>query len=130
MNWGIAMTESDRENVNLNAFFAAAKRDELLEPSSELMARILNDAEAVQATSPRLEVENRSFRGVWAQFVAVIGGWPSLIGLAAATVASVWIGFSASEVLFSEGVSGLLSQNSDGYLLFLDGEDFFELEEL
>lgn len=73
------MTKRDEiEDDGLEAFFAAA-RAEAPRPSAALMGGILADAEAA--------------RGPWWRRAALgLGGWPALTGLAAATVAGVWIG--------------------------------------
>ena len=54
------------------------------------MNRIMLDADMVLAEGATLP--QRSKRGVGAMFRDVIGGWPTFSGLAAATVAGVWIG--------------------------------------
>lgn len=124
------MTDSDRNLVNLDDLFAAARQDERYEASSDLMARVLKDAETQQAHLAEVSSQPQNQPGKWAQFVAVIGGWPSLTGLAAATVASVWVGFAVSGSLLPQGVSDLLSQNTDGYLVYLDDQDLYEFEEM
>ncbi|GHE93581.1 hypothetical protein GCM10016455_12200 [Aliiroseovarius zhejiangensis] len=90
----------------LQAFFDAA-RDDTITPSDALMTAILDDAAAEQpqpamsavAPPPDLALATardlRRARGVWADLKAMIGGWPALAGMATATLAGVWIGFSA-----------------------------------
>ena len=60
------------------------------DPSDALTARVLADAVAVQAAS--VAVQTVPPRGLWARMLDGIGGWPAVSGLAAATIAGVWIG--------------------------------------
>lgn len=57
-------------------------------PSDDLVARVLADAKAagkeVAAPAPR--------PGFFAGLLDVVGGWPSVGGLVAATVAGIWVG--------------------------------------
>lgn len=57
-------------------------------PSDDLMARIMTDAQAVQfAPAPPRQ-------SAWASFFDMIGGWPSVGGLAVAGVTGVWFGIA------------------------------------
>ncbi|WP_116133475.1 hypothetical protein [Tropicimonas sp. IMCC34043] len=85
----------DRE---LEAFFQAM-RTEVAEPTPDLMARILEDAYGEQdlrapVEAAPVETQARAGRrfGLGA-VLAALGGWPSLAGLACATIAGLWIGF-------------------------------------
>lgn len=88
------------------------------EPAPQLVARIMQDASAQQerlarpadARALRGQREGRgasasasatasASAGLWQQFLAAVGGWPSVTSLAAATVAGVWIGISAPQGL-------------------------------
>lgn len=74
---------------DLVALFAQARSADT-SPSDDLMARILGDADAVQdGFTPVQTSENP---GLWARMMDALGGWPSLSGLAAATVAGIWVG--------------------------------------
>jgi hypothetical protein len=64
--------------------------------SDDLMARILSDAEHALPSTP---VESEEVPGFWAQIFGGIGGWPAISGLAAATVAGVWIGVAPPDGL-------------------------------
>lgn len=81
----------------LEAMFAAA-RSAAAEPSADLLARVLADAEAVQdgraalATGP--VAAPRGGGGIWASILAALGGWGGAGGLAAAGLAGLWIGFA------------------------------------
>lgn len=91
------MTDDKRDDIFLDDLFAAG-RVAAPEPSPEFLAQILSDAEEVQAgfAPPRVV---RAKPGVFASILASIGGWPSVAGLATATVAGVWIGFSSPEAV-------------------------------
>lgn len=79
----------DADEKMLNDVFAQM-RDDSVAPSDTLMDRIMQDADGVLgAAAPR---PSRPRRGIFAQFMDAIGGWPAMSGLAAATVAGVWIG--------------------------------------
>jgi len=108
-----SMTEHD-----LDALLAAAAKDAAQAPSGDLMARVLADAEAMQPQAASLAPAPR--RGVLAGIVSALGGWPSLGGLAAATVAGVWIGFSATPVILPDGLAGLVDDETTQYLAYLD----------
>jgi hypothetical protein len=84
------MTEQHQTNQTLEAFFEAG-RTAAPQPSGDLMARILADAEAARvfAAAPRAVR-----RGLWASLMAAIGGWPAVASLATATVAGLYIGVS------------------------------------
>ncbi|MCK0138411.1 hypothetical protein [Aliiroseovarius sp. F47248L] len=118
----------DRE---LEALFDAARFDSA-SPSDRLMAAILDDAAAEQVgrdgsqhTSTNIPLEQihgrRRARGFWADLRASMGGWPALAGMATATVAGVWIGFSSPTQLeaMSGGLvlSGNYSATEQSYVL-------------
>lgn len=73
----------------LEAAFVQARMQDAV-PSEALLDRIMLDADSVLADStPVLE---RPRQGFGAVLLDAIGGWPSFSGLAAATVAGLWIG--------------------------------------
>lgn len=78
----------------LDALFDAAPRPA---PSAALTARILRDAEAhqpqVEAFAPVPQ------RGLFATLAGALGGWPTLGGLATATLAGLYIGFAQPDIL-------------------------------
>ena len=116
----------------LDDLFAAACDDSRQEVPPELLARVLSDAETHQPKPASVETSLER-RGRWQQFVAVIGGWPSLTGLAAATVAGVWIGFSATTTLLPYGLSSLetfTGQGAETYLTYYTAGEFIEDEDL
>lgn len=81
------MTDTEME---LEAFFAAGRSAEA-EPSGAFLARVLEQAGAVQAewTAPA-----PSRQGIWAGLLSALGGWGGASGLATATLAGVWLGFA------------------------------------
>lgn len=92
----------DDKDFELESYFAA-ERDVKSQPSVELMARIMADAQThspaaqvAQTPQPTMRPTMRPTvrRGVFAGLLDAVGGWPSLAGMATATVAGVWIGFS------------------------------------
>lgn len=68
-----------------------------------LMDRIMMDADMVLAEAAPAPVRRR--RGLGAMLLDVIGGWTSMGGLAAATVAGLWIGVAPPEA-FTDLTSG------------------------
>jgi hypothetical protein len=86
------MTDDDRQEARLETVFEEARKAHP-EPSAELMARVLADAEAAQvgfAAAPA----PRPRSGYLRQFFEALGGWPAMAGLAAAGVAGLWLGVS------------------------------------
>lgn len=93
MNWGTKMAEDD---MDLDQLFAKARQTRPDLPD-DLAVRIVTDAEKVRLD--RLKPAASSRRSVWARMLDGIGGWQSMGGLAAASAAGVWIGFSAPDFL-------------------------------
>ncbi len=84
--------DQDQDDAGLETLFALA-RAPVDPPSRELMARILADAAAVD--SGRTQMAPQAARGgLFSGLMAALGGWPALGGLAAATVAGLWIGIA------------------------------------
>ena len=82
------MMMTDPNDKMLDDLFADARAFKVA-PSDALMTRVLADAEAAQ---PKSQSVQKARLGIWAQFMDAIGGWPAVSGLAAATVAGIWIG--------------------------------------
>ena len=96
------MNDDIEEFPELNSLFAAARKAGV-KPSDALMARVLADADAVQAgfqttATPPMRASRMQ------QLFRVLGGWPSIGGLVAATVTGIWIGVNPPSGL-SVGVS-------------------------
>ncbi|MFC2969847.1 hypothetical protein [Acidimangrovimonas pyrenivorans] len=94
------MTDRSKEFDGLEAFFDAA-RAEAPQPSEDLMARILADAEAETArrAAPVPEAPSAirpaaKVLGFWDALVLALGGRGALAGLAGAMVAGLWLGVS------------------------------------
>lgn len=87
---------TDRDDA-LDDLFAAARGAEDWEMSEALTARIMADAAAEMPRPAAAPVR----RGPWAALVAALGGWPAVSGLAAATVAGVWLGAAPPPALDS-----------------------------
>lgn len=116
------------EDRFLDAMFAEERRardgrmeQEGPEVSADVLARVLGDAEAVQAgfAAPLKTRENAAAmipqRTGWlSQISAALGGWPAFAGLAAASVCGLWLGISPPDglndmaTLFMEGGDTLL----------------------
>lgn len=77
----------DHDKPALDAFFDAARRSPAA-PSRDMLARVLADAETVRtvacASRPR-QVRPAPIRDL-------LGGWPAMAGLAAATLIGLWTG--------------------------------------
>lgn len=82
------MTMTDPKDDDLDTLFAQMQGLAVV-PGDALMARVLADAASAQAAGWPVP---RPQPGLWDRMMAAIGGWPSVGGLAAATVAGLWIG--------------------------------------
>lgn len=82
---------------DLDALFAQAKADR---PGSDLMARVLLDADGVQgqlAEKPkRIPVPRQSW---WAVAIAAIGGWSAISGITAAGAMGLAIGLYSPDTV-------------------------------
>lgn len=92
--------EKNRQEALLAPFFTAA-RETAPAPSPDLMARVMADAEAVQAQQGAVAGARPAAprAGPWARLAQGLGGWPAMAGLGAAGLAGVWIGLSLPETL-------------------------------
>ena len=98
------MTDAGKNDAPaLGAFFAAA-RAQAAQPDTALFARVMADADAVQAGFAPASAATSDARGgtlrarldvIW----HALGGWPSMAGLSAATVAGIWLGVSPPAAL-------------------------------
>jgi len=111
----MAMTEKDRMDRDLAGLFDAARRA-APEPSPDLLARVLADAQAVQAEQAAPTPARSPSRVTrWRQFVDTLGGWPAMAGLVSAGVAGLWLGINPPEVLSALPLAGF--GTSDGALI-------------
>lgn len=104
----MAMTETQRQDDGLEAFFAVA-REAAPEPSTQFLMRLIAQGEAVQAerqsaamAPPRPIARGARGGGILAALAALaaaLGGWGAMGGMVSAAVAGVWIGFAGSETM-------------------------------
>ncbi len=90
------MTDSDRDLVDLDMFFDAARRETTVLPG-DLERRIVADAARVLHERQIAAVAPRP--GRWRQLYDMLGGWPAIAALATACAAGVWLGFSPPSTL-------------------------------
>jgi len=112
------MADKHEDFDDLERLFEQGRREAGQLPE-ELSRRIMADAMRVQAgfSTPTQAVAEP---GPWAQFVAALGGWPAMGGLATACAAGVWIGLAAPS--FLPDLGGFVAQDSsDIDLIDLDG---------
>lgn len=89
----MSMTES-HDHSDLDALFALG-RSGGAEPSVDLMARVMADADAVllhHAVPVARALKARP--PVWSQLVQALGGWGGIGGLLTASFAGLWLGLA------------------------------------
>jgi hypothetical protein len=116
------MTMNDKKHLSdaeMDRLFEVAAND-LAEPSADLLARVMDDADMIanerETVAP--SQSNSAPHRKLAAFLRGIGGWPAVAGMAAATVAGVWIGYAPPDAIYDI---------SDTYLASVTGygvEDF------
>ncbi len=99
----------------LDAHFAVA-RAAAPTPSDDLLARVLNDAEAVQKKAPSAVTPAPVRISPMTQLFCLLGGWPAMGGLTTAAVAGLWLGISPPVVL-QELSGGYLGPDATAYLI-------------
>ena len=90
----MSMTDDDEQTEAALAPFLAAARAEAPLPSPELLARVLEAAEAEQARIARPARGPAPRGGLCARIRQGLGGWPALAGLTAAGLAGLWVGLA------------------------------------
>lgn len=131
MNWGIRMTDKHMDDL-LDDLFAQAKSDQTAQPSADFMTRMLAQAEAHQPAPATLESTApapEKSRGFLAGLFDMLGGWQGASGLAAATVASVLVGFNGADALTIDGLQTIIAGDADYYLSDFSGDFSFEFDE-
>ena len=123
------MAEKNGKDDFLDDLFAEARNDGAAEVSSDLMMRVLADAEALQPDPEALSVAPAPRRSLIRSFFDALGGWQGTSGLVAATMASVWIGFNGADTLSLDGLQTVISVDADYYLSDLGGDFVFDIEE-
>jgi len=116
MNWGMKMTDERKPDEGLEALFDLARADAAA-PSDALLSAIMSDAVAVQAERAA-PVTPEKQRSGWRKLLAALGGWPSVTGLAAATLTGIWIGVSPPEAIDTLTASLIGSELSDSDVLY------------
>jgi hypothetical protein len=94
-------TDGQSEEALLEAFFAEA-RVQAPEPGADFLARVMADAERVQAgfAAPTIASGDEGagvLGGIWEALRGAFGGWAPMGGLVTAALAGVWIGFVGAE---------------------------------
>lgn len=116
------MTMADIEHDDdrlLEQAFAAARRDAARMPEG-LADRMVADALAAQSALLSRSAPPRP-RGVLRQFADTIGGWYGLGGMAAASVAGLWLGFAPP--LGLPDPAGLVIGSEDETSIFLSVDE-------
>lgn len=107
------MTDKD-DMPELETFFQAA-RDTAPEPSDDLMARIMADADVV-ADGWERPIEAPKGGGFLRGLLDAVGGWPAMSGIVTAGFVGVMVGVSPPALL-SDITDGYLYGTSDAYLV-------------
>lgn len=110
------MTDAPQKPDPLDEAFGILKQH-ATPPGDDVMARVLADADAVQAEI--LAPPKPARLPVSVRFMALIGGWPSMAGLATAGLAGVWIGVSQPAALVQTS-EALIFGDASGALVDLD----------
>ncbi len=124
------MTDMLSDKDDLAALFEAAKAAPPA-PSSDFMARVLSDAEAMQPAAlggmrtPAPTPKRGAFTELLSGLSDAIGGWPGFAGLASAAVAGVWIGISPPDGLI-DPISSVLGTDTSSLSEALDYNDGFD----
>jgi len=116
------------QDTNLEGFFEET-RTMRPSPSADLTARILADADAVQAGFRSAPVAVRPRR--WSGWIAAMGGTGVLAGLATATLAGLWLGFAqpAPVLTLTQTVSDAFAADAGlGAVELIPSLDAFGLE--
>ena len=129
------MAETDHDDATvdaaeLEAFFAAGRAG-AVEPSAAFLARVLADAEAVQAgfaaPLPSVREAGAATRGgLAARLRRALGGWGAAGGLATAAAAGLWFGMAAGGNLtlaLTAGLAGTGAEAESAALLDLLPDD-------
>lgn len=115
------MADKFHDDTMLDDLFATAAADPGGAPSAGLMARVMQDAETQQAALAAQTVASVPRESFWRGLLGMLGGWPSLGGVAMAGVAGVWIGVAAGpSVMQGDLATNLIFSSADVYLSDLD----------
>ncbi|KAJ55325.1 hypothetical protein ACMU_11560 [Actibacterium mucosum KCTC 23349] len=104
------MTERDeqiKDEAALDALFDAVRADQPVPPAA-LFERVAQDAlREMPQMAPMASPKRRGLGWV----LAALGGWPTVTGLATATVAGVWLGYTEPGSL--NAVTGAIWPSAD-----------------
>lgn len=116
---GLPQAQEQQADAALEAFFVAA-RAAAPEPSAAFLARVLAEAEAVQAQAMRQAdpAPAPARQNTWRGILAALGGWGGASGLATATVAGLWLGFTGAQG--TDASAGTLTGRLAGLLVTED----------
>ncbi|NIY78203.1 hypothetical protein HCZ23_01790 [Celeribacter sp. HF31] len=125
---------------SLDALFAEA-REAAPQPSGNLMARVLADAEGMIATREAEEAARiqalrpKQRHPIVAAMVAALGGWRAVAGLATAGVAGLAIGLGAPMTVTTLATGGYTDGYADGAMSYettsyATGESGYALDDL
>lgn len=117
----MSMKNKERMGESLDAFFEAVRR-ETPAPSSDLLARVLTEAEALQAARARATSVSRP--GMAARLYHLLGGWPVVAGLVSAALTGIWIGSGLPERLIGQAEAVYLVDITPEMAFDLAGGDF------
>ncbi|WP_323785125.1 hypothetical protein [Thalassovita sp.] len=119
------MTERDLDTLEL--LFDAA-RHQADDPSADLMQRVLDDALTEQRRQGVSVSGGVARPRLLRQFLATIGGWPAVAGLATASVVGLWIGVNPPATV-ADTAEAYLSSGADSYLVDMMPGFQFDLAE-
>jgi len=92
------MPVDPKDDTALEALFADARAETA--PSDDLIARVLADADAVQAGfAEPVAAPPAPTRGWFAEVIASLGGWAGASGVALAGVTGIMLGFYAPDIV-------------------------------
>ena len=87
------MVKHTEDHSHLDLLFQEA-RETSIEPSSDLLARVLDDGLAHMPVA-EVAVPPVPRAPAWRRFLSALGGWPAAAGLVTAAVTGVSIGYAA-----------------------------------
>ncbi len=106
------MMDDKKIDQGLDDFFAAARETEIT-PSDVLLARIIGDAadhlphaQITRAATPT---------GIVTKILDALGGWPSVAGLASASIVGLWVGYVQPGIV-EDFTDVLISSDAESYL--------------
>ena len=102
------MADEKWTDHEIEALFDAA-RHSAPAPSADLMARILSDADNLQAQAHPKAAVARAPLSRWRALVDLLGGWPAMAGLVSAGVAGLWLGVNPPDMLSDLPLAGFVA---------------------